>query len=47
MSQRRRLETSAILISLLLQHGVALEVVRHSISGPIKRALDLLAGDRK
>lgn len=34
-------ETSAILVSLLLQHGVAVDVIRHSISGPIATALDL------
>lgn len=34
-------ETSAILVSLLLQHGVAVDVIRHSISGPIATALDM------
>ena len=34
-------ETSAILVSLLLQHGVELHVIRHSISGPIAHALSL------
>ena len=38
--------TSAILVSLLLQHGVSVDVVRHSISGPIAVALDILARDR-
>ena len=34
-------ETSAILVSLLLQHGVDVEVIRHSISGPIAIALEM------
>jgi|SRR3954470_23157462 hypothetical protein len=34
-------ETSAILVSLLLQHGVRVETIRHSISGPIAIALDM------
>jgi hypothetical protein len=34
-------ETSAILVSLLLQHGVEPNTVRHSISGPIAIALEL------
>ncbi|KRR09650.1 hypothetical protein CQ12_13895 [Bradyrhizobium jicamae] len=34
-------ETSAILVSLLLQHGVEVDAIRHSISGPIAVALDL------
>ncbi|MDA9539644.1 hypothetical protein ACM41_26450 [Bradyrhizobium sp. CCBAU 21362] len=34
-------ETSAILVSLLLQHGVEPEVIQHSISGPIATALNL------
>jgi hypothetical protein len=36
---------SAVLVSLLLQHGVCLETIRHSISGPIRKALDVLAAD--
>jgi hypothetical protein len=32
-------DTAAILASLLLQHGVAPEVIRHSITGPIAIAL--------
>jgi hypothetical protein len=32
-------DTSAILASLLLQHGVDPEVIRHSITGPIAIAL--------
>ena len=34
-------ETSAILVSLLLQHGVELHVIKHSIRGPIAHALSL------
>lgn len=34
-------DTSAILVSLLLQHQVPTEAVKHSISGPIALALDL------
>jgi ribonucleoside-diphosphate reductase alpha chain len=33
-------ETAAILTSLLLQHGVDAEVIRHSVNGPIAIALD-------
>ena len=36
---------SAVLVSLLLQHGVSLDAIRHSISGPIRHALELLAAD--
>jgi hypothetical protein len=36
---------SAVLVSLLLQHGVSLETIRHSIAGPIRTALDLLVAD--
>jgi hypothetical protein len=32
-------DTAAILVSLLLQHGVDPEVIRHSITGPIAIAL--------
>jgi hypothetical protein len=32
-------QTAAILSSLLLQHGVAAEVIRHSVTGPIAIAL--------
>ena len=38
---QQHVETAAILVSLLLQHGVALDAIKHSIGGPIKRALDL------
>jgi hypothetical protein len=33
-------DDSAVLVSLLLQHGVDPGVIRHSISGPIRAALD-------
>jgi hypothetical protein len=32
-------KTAAILTSLLLQHGVAPEAIRHSVAGPIALAL--------
>ena len=32
-------DTSAILVSLLLQHGVSPVTIRHSVSGPIAIAL--------
>jgi hypothetical protein len=35
-------QTAAILVSLCLQHGIELHVIRHSISGPIAHALGLL-----
>jgi hypothetical protein len=38
-------ETSAILVSLLLQHGVTPETIRHSISGPIAIALQVFMGE--
>jgi hypothetical protein len=34
-------DTAAILVSLLLQHGVSPDVILHSISGPIAIALRL------
>lgn len=34
-------ETSAILVSLLLQHGVSVDEILHSIAGPIAVALKL------
>jgi hypothetical protein len=34
-------ETSAVLVSLLLQHGVGVDEILHSISGPIAVALEL------
>jgi hypothetical protein len=33
--------TCAILVSLLLQHGVSPDEIRHSIEGPIATALEL------
>lgn len=36
-------ETSAVLVSLLLQHDVPLDVIRHSVRGPVGAALDLIA----
>ena len=39
-------ETAAILVSLLLQHGVELHVIKHSISGPIAVALNLAEDHR-
>jgi ribonucleoside-diphosphate reductase alpha chain len=36
--------TAAILTSLLLQHGVAPDAIRHSVSGPIAVALSKLSG---
>jgi hypothetical protein len=38
--------TAAILASLLLQHGVNPEVIRHSVAGPIAVALAEFAGIR-
>jgi hypothetical protein len=37
--------TAAILTSLLLQHGVAPDVIRHSVAGPVAIAL-FLEGER-
>jgi hypothetical protein len=37
-------DDSAVLVSLLLQHGVPPIVIRRSISGPIRTALDLWLG---
>jgi hypothetical protein len=34
-------DDAGVLVSLLLQHGVAPNVIRRSIAGPIRRALDL------
>lgn len=33
-------ETASILTSLLLQHEVAADVIRHSVNGPVAIALD-------
>ena len=37
---RANAETTAILVSLLLQHGVSIDRIRHSVGGPIAVALD-------
>jgi len=33
-----------VLVSLLLQHGITAASIRHSISGPIAKALDMAMG---
>ena len=38
--------TAAILVSMLLQHGVSVAAIRHSISGPAARALELAECDQ-
>jgi hypothetical protein len=38
-------DTAAILASLLLQYGVAPELIQHSITGPIAIALQTLSGE--
>jgi hypothetical protein len=38
-------DTAGILASLLLQHGVDPEVIRHSVTGPIAIALQMFAGE--
>jgi hypothetical protein len=38
-------DTAAILTSLLLQHGVEPIVIRHSITGPIAVALQIIMSD--
>ena len=38
---QKNAEVSAILVSLLLQHGVGADEILHSISGPIATALEL------
>jgi hypothetical protein len=38
-------DDAAVLVSLLLQHGVPPSSIRRSISGPIRRALDLWIED--
>jgi hypothetical protein len=37
-------QDSAVLASLLLQHGVSAATIRHSISGPIATALAMIGG---
>jgi hypothetical protein len=36
---------AAVLASLLLQHGISLAAIRHSISGPLATALSLAESD--
>jgi hypothetical protein len=38
-------DTAAILTSLLLQHGVNPEVIRHSVTGPVAIALAEFSGE--
>jgi hypothetical protein len=38
-------DTAAILVSLLLQHGVAPDIILHSITGPIAIALQTFMGE--
>ena len=38
-------DTAAILASLLLQHGVDPDIIRHSITGPIAVALQIIMSD--
>lgn len=38
-------DTAAILVSLLLQHGVDPEIIRHSVTGPIAIALQKFMGE--
>jgi hypothetical protein len=35
---------AAILASLLLQHGVDIKAIRHSIAGPLASAIDVIEG---
>lgn len=39
-----RADDSAVLVSLLLQNGVEVAAIAHSIIGPIRTALDLWLG---
>jgi ribonucleoside-diphosphate reductase alpha chain len=39
---QQQADDAAVLASLLLQHGVTVTTIRHSISGAIATALDLL-----
>jgi hypothetical protein len=41
-SVQQHADTAAVLASLLLQHGVPLDQIRHSVSGPIAIAIDML-----
>jgi hypothetical protein len=40
---QRYADDAAILVSLLLQHGVEIEAIRHSVAGPIATALAMVA----
>ena len=40
---QQHVETAAILASLLMQYGIPLDQIQHSISGPIAHALDLFS----
>lgn len=42
-SVQRHADDAAVLLSLLLQHGVPVEQIRHSVSGPIATAINMLA----
>lgn len=39
-------DDAAVLTSICLQHGIAPDVIRHSITGPIAIALALVEGDK-
>jgi ribonucleoside-diphosphate reductase alpha chain len=39
-------DTAAVLTSLLLQHNVSVDTIRHSITGPIATALDLIVAEQ-
>lgn len=41
-SIQRHADDAAVLTSLLLQHGVPIEQIRHSVTGPIATAIDML-----
>jgi hypothetical protein len=41
-SVQRHADDAAVLASLLLQHGVPVSQIRHSVSGPIATAIDML-----
>jgi hypothetical protein len=43
-TEQQHADDAAVLSSLLLQHNVSVEAIKHSISGPIAMALDLLTG---
>jgi hypothetical protein len=40
---QQHVETAAILASILMQHGIPLDQIRHSISGPVEVALGLFS----